>query len=351
MSSLNELTGKLKQGINLEMAETDNAARLLTDPSHSIEERRDFLLALHQKGESVEEVVAFARVFREFAKDPGLDDYAPKAIDIVGTGGSGSGGYNISSVTAMILAAGGITVLKHGNRAITSKSGAADFLTTLGIYIQDNPDVLRRSVERLNFCFFFAPSFHPSFKEIMPVRKALAEEGHRTIFNMLGPLINPARPAFQLLGVHGNHWVKPLADAMTQLLVKGGISVHCALSDGKPMDELSTAGSNRVSGIGRNADIDGWWDPVDFGFTPTSHEELTGGSPEENAALLEDMLKGNGRNGLMDTICLNAGTGFFLMEQARSIEAGCARAREILLGGELRDWLRIAREFYLPYAS
>ena len=214
MSHLQEITHILESGRDLTAAECATAAEQLPRPEVAPEDKKAFLTALHTKGESVEEVTAFAKVFRGLASDPQLSDIAAEAIDIVGTGGSGSKGFNISSTTAFILAAEGVKVLKHGNRAITSQSGSADFLGQHGIRMDTDPALLRAAVDELNFCFFFAPAFHPAFKEIMPIRMELAKEGQRTIFNILGPLINPAKPAHQLLGVFAPNWVKPLANAL-----------------------------------------------------------------------------------------------------------------------------------------
>ena len=161
----------------------------------------DFLLALAEKGETPAEVAAFAAGISSLAVDPGVSDWADRAIDVCGTGGDGSGTFNISTAVSFIVAAAGVPVFKHGNRSITSKCGSADLLEALGIRLDATAEQVRASLEAVSFCFFFAPAYHPAFKEIMPVRKALATEGKRTIFNLLGPLINPGKPAHQLLGV------------------------------------------------------------------------------------------------------------------------------------------------------
>jgi anthranilate phosphoribosyltransferase len=346
MADLTPLIRHVRTGIDLPEADCIRAAELLVradvDPLH----KQAFLEALHGKGESVEEVTAFARVFQRLSSDPQLSDLAVGAIDIVGTGGSGSQGFNISSVTAFIVAASGARVLKHGNRAVTSQSGAADFLGEFGIRMDTEPALLRKAVEELNFCFFFAPAFHPAFKEIIPVRKALAAAGKRTIFNILGPLINPARPTHQLLGVFAPHMVRPLAEALHQLGMERGLAVCCALNDGGNMDELTTAGANHVAGFGGMADLRATWRPADLGFPPTGAGDLRGGSAVENVALLEDILRGNGRPGLVDSLVLNAAAAFLILEKVDSISEGCALAREILLGGALRSWLRRAQAFY-----
>lgn len=341
-----EITAALEAGEHLEESVCMSAAEALTRGDVDPREKKAFLLALHAKGETVEEVTAFARVFRGLATDPQLGDVAGEAIDIVGTGGSGSRGFNISTVTSCILAASGQKVLKHGNRAITSKSGSADFLAELGVRMDTHPVLLRAAIEELNFCFFFAPAFHPAFKEIMPVRKELAAEGKRSIFNILGPLINPAMPAYQLLGVFHPDWVGSLARALHELGLKRGLAVCCELSGGGYMDELTTAGRNQIAGFGGLAGTAAGWEAVDAGFTAVDPASLQGGTAVENLILLEDILSGKGRPGLVDSLCLNAAAAFQIMERVNTLGEGCALAREILLGGALRDWLTRARAFY-----
>lgn len=346
MADLPALTRHLRNGLSLPEAESAMAAHALTHPDVPSAEKKAFLEALHLKGESVEEVTAFARVFQSLATDPQLADVAPEAIDIVGTGGTGSRGFNVSSVTAFVLAASGTKVLKHGNRAITSQSGSADFLAQHGIRMDTDPVLLRQAIQELNFCFFFAPAFHPAFKEIMPVRRELAAEGKRTIFNILGPLINPARPAYQLLGVFSPAWVRPLASALDKLQLTRGLAVCCELSNGGLMDEFTTAGRNQVHGFGSLADLRETWDPAGLGFPPASPDDLVGGTAAENVAILEDILAGNGRPGLVDTLVLNAAAAFFIVEKVDSLGEGYALAREIILGGALRTWLERAHAFY-----
>lgn len=346
MSELTALTAALRSGDLLDEASARLAARALADAATPAEAKRDFLLALHRGGETVEVVTAFAEVFREFALDPGLGDFARRAIDIVGTGGSGSGGYNVSSATAVIVAACGQPVLKHGNRAVTSKSGAADFLGLLGVTVQSDPAILRRCVEELQFCFFFAPAFHPAFKSIMPVRLELAQAGQRTIFNILGPLINPARPTRQLLGVFSPDWVEPLAAALTRLGVERGVAVHSVLDDGRGMDELTAAGVNHVAGIGAYHELDGPWRADRVGLAVQPAASVSGGSPEENVAAFRALLAGDDPTGLGETLVLNAGIALHLAEAVPDLAAGIALAREALADGRVARWLERARAFY-----
>jgi anthranilate phosphoribosyltransferase len=346
MSDFPKITEQLRYGVDLNEAECAAAAEALTRPDVDPAQKKSFLVALHDKGESVEEVTTFAKVFRKLAMDPLLSDVAPEAIDIVGTGGSGSKGYNVSSVTAFIVAASGAKVLKHGNRAITSQSGSADFLTAWGIRMDTDPALLRQAIEELNFCFFFAPAFHPAFKEIMPVRKEMAAEGKRSIFNILGPLINPAKPAYQLLGVFSPSWVKPLSKSLHALGLKRGLTVCCQLPGGLNMDEFTTAGENHVSGFGSLASLQETWDAAGLGLPPAGINALLGGSATENKAMLEDILEGNGRPGLVDTLVLNAAAAFLILDKVDTLAEGQSLAREILLGGALRAWLDKAQAFY-----
>ena len=177
------------------------AAAALAASEASDEVKGAFLLALAAKGETAAEVAAFATAFRARAINPGVEAWADQAIDIVGTGGDHAGGFNISSMVVLTLASAGVTVMKHGNRGITSKCGSADLLAALGVNLEAPPEVVRRALTELGFVFFFAPAYHPTFKNIGPVRKMLAARGQRTVFNILGPLINPGRPAHVLLGV------------------------------------------------------------------------------------------------------------------------------------------------------
>lgn len=345
MDTLSALTSKMCAGSDLTIAEAESAARYLAEEGISAGDKKDFLKALSTKKETVAEVAAFARVYRSLALDSGLSVYADSAIDIVGTGGTGCQGYNISSVSAMIVAASGIKVLKHGNRAITSKSGSADFLSHLGLPLSSDIHVLQESITDLNFCFFFAPAFHPAFKHIMPVRKLLAEEGRRSIFNILGPLINPAKPTKQLLGVFDSRWVKPLADALTELGMQRGLSVNSSGGDMRS-DELTTCGVNRVSGIGELSGIDTEWNAEDFGLDQSDWDDVKGGTAEENLEILRAMMGGSGPKGLVDTIALNAGAALWIAGSAKDIREGISHANTILRGGMLQAWMdKVATHF------
>jgi len=350
VASLAELITLARAPAGLKREDARRAASLLVESEVSADEKKDLLVAMNQRGETPEELAAFAGIFRELARDPGLADYAGQAIDIVGTGGDQSGSFNISSTAAFVVAAAGVPVLKHGNRSITSKCGSADLIAAVGVDLEASLPTLRRSVQELNFAFFFAPAFHPAFKEIMPVRKALGEKGQRTIFNLLGPLINPSRPAHQLLGVFPARWVTPMATALESVGLKRGLVVHCDLGDDLGMDELSTAGLNYAQGVGELKELS--WNRdfplalADTGMNPCDRADLRGGDLQGNLEILHELIAGRGPKGLEDTVSLNAGAALWAVGRCGGWREGVAVAREILIGGALRRWLTQLKEFY-----
>jgi len=321
-------------------------AQGLASPEHPDDLKKSLLTALADKGESVTEVTAFAATFRGLARDPEVSEWASHAIDVCGTGGDHSGSFNISTVVSFMVAAAGAPVFKHGNRSITSQCGSADLLEAVGIRLQSDPDTIRQSLKTINFCFFFAPDYHPAFKAIMPVRKALAGEGRRSIFNILGPLINPGRPAHQLLGVFAESWVKSLAQTLNCLGLKRGLVAHSVLGDDRGMDELTCAGDNRVAGCGELADVDTLWTPESLDLERCAIEDLAGGDAGENCRLLMDIADNRGPQGLRDTICLNTGAALWVADKVDTVSSGIKSARQIMADGSLKGWLDAARSFY-----
>jgi len=354
METLEQLTGRVRRGAALDTASAASAARQLADEGVEAAGKADFLRALAAKGETAVEVAAFASTFRELAVDPGVEAWADRAVDVCGTGGDGFGTFNISTAVSFIVAADGVPVFKHGNRSITSKCGSADLLEALGFELQAPPERIREGLERLNFCFFFAPAFHPAFKAIMPVRKALAAEGRRTVFNLLGPLINPGRPAQQLLGVFSPDWVEPLADALGSLGLKAGLVVHGQPEPGAALDELSCAGSNLHAGFGRLAAHRGRLAPADCGLPTCAPSELKGGDVAANLRLLEalfDPACDDVPKGLVDSVRLNAGAALWSAGAAEDLASGIARGGELLDSGAAREWLGRARDFHRKFKT
>jgi len=240
---LESLTERLAQGGSLSDAQVRAAISQLIDQGVAVETKADFLAALARKGETIEEIAAFARELREKSVRPPLDaaTRAREILDVCGTGGDRLGTFNISTTVAIIAAAAGVTVAKHGNRAITSQAGSADVLEALGIRIDLEPETAARMLREHHFAFFFAPKYHPAFKHIGPARKLCAERGQRTIFNFLGPLLNPARPGAQLVGVPRAELCEPIARVLQMLGVRRGMVVSGRVGDAH-LDELSTLG-------------------------------------------------------------------------------------------------------------
>lgn len=346
MSTLADLTHQLTAPRDLIPAEIEIAAAALAATAESDEAKAAFLSALSAKGETAEEVAAFARAFRARANNPAVEPWAARAIDIVGTGGDHAGGFNISSLVVLVLASAGVTVMKHGNRGITSKCGSADLLSALGVNLEAPPEKLHRALDELGFVFFFAPAYHPAFKHIAPVRKALAARGQRSVFNILGPLINPGRPAHILLGVYSPLWVPKLASALDSLGTKAGLAAHGVLAADRGIDELTTATPNRVRGIGGLRDIDAEWNANEFGLPVAPFAELQGGDLAANVALTEALLAGRGPAGLVDTIALNAAVAMWIVGKTATVREGIAPARELLLGGAVAKKIAATKEFY-----
>lgn len=346
MSDLVSLTEKLQQQENLLPEEAVAAAHILAAPEAPASEKEVFLTALAAKGETAGEVAAFARIFRGLARDPEVGEWSGRAIDVCGTGGDKMGTFNISTTVMFVLAAGGVPVLKHGNRSITSRCGSADLLAALGVPMDGDPSLFQRSLRELNFTFFFAPAFHPAFKAIMPVRQALAKRGQRTIFNILGPLINPGRPACQLLGVFAAPWMPVMASALDAMELRNGFVAHCRLDDGRGMDELSCAGTNLVLGFGRSRGRAEEWPTSSFGLREAALSDLDGGDVLRNEELFRKVIRNEAPTGLEDSILLNSAIGFYTVEKVKSVEEGIELARDLLRSGEVAKLVERTTEFY-----
>lgn len=346
MSVLGDLTAQLAQQNHLTSAQATDAAAALASADIPDDEKMAFLAALARKGETPTELAAFAAYFRTQALDPGVEEWAPRAIDVVGTGGDHAGGFNISSLVTLVLASAGVVVMKHGNRGITSKCGSADLLAALGVDLEASPGKLRGALRELGYCFFFAPAHHPAFKRIAPVRKALAAQGQRTVFNILGPLINPGRPGRTLLGVSAAGLVENLAKVLDLLAADSALVVHGVITPDRGIDELTTATENHVRGAGRLRGFGATWRAGDFGLAHAPFQELQGGDVTANVAIVETILAGRGPTGLVDTIVLNAAVGLWLSGRAATVREGLAPARELLLGGAVARKIAATREYY-----
>ena len=271
-----------------------------------------FLTALQVKIETVPEIAGAAKVMRE--KSEKVKVNKSNIIDTCGTGGDGSETFNISTAVAFVVAGAGLTVAKHGNRAVSSRSGSADVLKCLGINIDASLPTVERCIEEVGIGFLFAPLMHKAMKHAAVVRKEL---GFRTIFNLLGPLTNPAGARVQLLGVFDSKWVSPLAEVLRDLGSQRALVVHGI--DG--LDEITLTGETQVAEL-KNGDITSFSiDPKDFGYSLCSNEDLKGGTPEENAFLIRNILNGD-QSPKTDIVILNAAAALYAGGKAESISQG-----------------------------
>ena len=309
------------------------AVAALTDPAVPDAHKANFLRALLARGETPVEIAGFAQALLSRAVDPGLDAarLPGPMLDVCGTGGDQLGLFNVSTTAAFVLAAGGACVVKHGNRAVTSKSGGADVLAALGVPLELSPAGLRRSLEETGFGFLFAPFYHPAFRAVVPARRLLAAEGIGTVFNLLGPLLNPARPAHQLVGIFSPELTHVYAEVLQRLGRRSAWVVHGAGG----MDELSTFGETRVSRfVGEQGIIDEGLNPEDAGLSRTADLEiLRGGDAEANARTLVGILAGEIVDARCELVLLNAAAGFVVAGLEGSLAAGVARARKAIGSG------------------
>jgi anthranilate phosphoribosyltransferase len=288
-----------------------------------------FLTALHIKGETVPEIVGAARVMR--AKAEKLDIESTPLVDTCGTGGDGADTFNISTASALVTAGAGVNVAKHGNRAVSSRSGSADVLKCLGLNLDANLSTVKRCVDEAGIGFLFAPLMHKAMKHAVGVRKEL---GFRTIFNLLGPLTNPARAQAQVLGVFDAKWVQPLAEVLRDLGCGHALVVHG--SDG--LDEITLTGESQVSEL-KNGKVTSYViDPEKLGFKYCSSEDLKGGTPEENADIIHKLLNGVG-GPRRDIVVLNSAAAIYVAGKADSIELGIQLAIDAIESGKARDKL------------
>ena len=282
-----------------------------------------YLTALALKGETIDEITASAAAMRAHGTKL-LHDM--DVLEIVGTGGDGANSFNISTTSALVIAAGGVPVAKHGNRAASSKSGAADVLEALGVKITVSPEESARILKKINICFLFAQNYHFAMKYVAPIRKEL---GIRTVFNILGPLSNPAGANMELMGVYDETLVEPLAQVMAKLGVVKGMVVYGQ----DKLDEISMSAPTTVCEI-----RDGWFQsyqirPEQFGYNSCAKEELAGGTPEENAQITRDILEGREKGPKRQAVCLNAGASLYITGKAKTIEEGVRMAESLIDSG------------------
>lgn len=292
-------------------------------------QKASFLTALSMKGETIDEITSAAKVLRSHC-ERFLNDM--DVLEIVGTGGDGSNTINISTLSSVVVSAAGIPVAKHGNRAASSKCGTADCLEALGVKIDCAPGRSAQILKDINLCFLFAQKYHPAMRFVGAVRK---EMGIRTLFNVLGPLANPAGATMQLFGVYSEELVEPLAHVLRNLGVKRAMVVYGRDS----MDEISLSAETKVCEF-KNDEFKSYViKPEDLGLTRCNKEDLIGGTPQENAAIVNDIL-GGAKGPKTDVVLLNAGAAIYLASDGITLKDGIEKAREIIVSGKAKKQLK-----------
>jgi anthranilate phosphoribosyltransferase len=319
----------------------------LLDPGAPDGLKESLLASLARKGETPAEIAGFVEFFLAHAVDPQLGSLSlpGPTLDVCGTGGDRLDLFNVSTTSMFVAAAAGAVVVKHGNRGITSKSGGADVLEALGIRIDLDPVGFRRCIESAGVGFLFAPLYHPAFKSVVAVRKALAGKGVSTLFNLIGPLLNPARPEFQLLGVFRQDLCPSFAAILRRLGRRGAWVVHGSTRDGGSVDEVSLMGPSRIcraqgGGVSEEFVIH----PQDFGLEVADVDTLRGGDAATNATILEAILSGRETGPRRDIVLLNAAAAIACCDLADDMNQGIAIAREAIASGAAAERLRRLRE-------
>jgi len=331
---IKDLVKELLQNKNLSSQQMKAAMNEILSGSTDTADIIAFLTSLNAKGETVEELTAAVEIMIKHIDSIIVD--RPNILDTCGTGGDKKGTFNISTVTAFVASGAGVTVAKHGNRSVSSRCGSADILEALGVNINMGKELIKRCLEEIGIAFLFAPNLHPAMKHVMPARKQIAS---KTMFNILGPLINPARATNQLIGVYSAEWTRTLA----QVLYNLG-TVHVLVVHGKDgLDEVTTTDKTIVSeaspGVFRDYEIS----PEDFGIKRASPLDLLGGSIEENVKIVLDIL--SGRTGpKRDIVLLNCGCAIYAADKARSIEEGIKLAAQSLDSGKAMQKLELLKE-------
>ncbi|MDD5130395.1 MAG: anthranilate phosphoribosyltransferase [Candidatus Omnitrophica bacterium] len=296
-----------------------------------------FLASLNEKGETVAELTAAVNVMLQYVEPIIVDK--PNILDTCGTGGDKKGTFNISTMAALVASGAGVTVAKHGNRSVSSKCGSADILEALGVKISMDAAKIKKCLEEIGIAFLFAPNLHPAMRYVMPARKQIAQ---KTIFNILGPLINPARATNQLIGVYSQDWVRPLAEVLHNLGSQHVLVVHGA--DG--LDEVTTTDKTFVTEVKNGSFKDYEITPEDFGLKRASPDNLAGGSIIENVKIAQSILEGE-PGSQRDIILLNAACAIYAADKADTIAQGIKLAEESIDSQAAAGKLKLLKEYSL----
>lgn len=323
-----------KEDIGYDMAK-EVMNEIMSDQASEVQ-KSAYLTALSMKGETIDEITASAEEMRNHCIRL-LHDM--DVLEIVGTGGDGANTFNISTTSSLVIASGGVPVAKHGNRAASSKSGAADVLEALGVNITVSPEKSAKILEEIGICFLFAQNYHIAMKYVGPVRKEL---GIRTIFNILGPLANPAGANMELMGVYDEELVEPLAKVLFNLGVKNAMVVYGQ----DKLDEISMSAPTTVCEIKDGVFSNYVIQPEDFGYTRCKKEDLVGGTPAENAEITKAILNGE-KGPKRDAVALNSGAALYIAGKAASLQEGVKMAEELIDSGKAKEKL----EEFIRYSN
>ena len=340
------LLAKLRSS-DLNSSDVAYAVTMLLSDKVSAENKAAFLTALHAKGETAEEIAAFVNQLIERAVDPMIEpaNLPGPMIDVCGTGGDGLDLFNVSTTVMFILAGGGAVVVKHGNRSVTSCCGSADVLEALGVTLEWRPEDLKECVERLGVGFIYARQYHPAFRALAEMRAQLARRNQRTVFNLLGPLLNPARPPRQLIGVYMPRLTTVFAEVLRRLGRERAWVVHGRTENDCGMDDISTSGATTLAELSdgkvNSAVLDCRW----LGIPEASLADLRGGRAEENARTLTGILSGEVQGAKRDLAVVNAAGGFVVAGLARDMGEGIALAREQIDNGRAWEKLRAMQSY------
>ena len=329
---------KLSKKEDLTYDEAEAVMNEIMDGAATPVQMSSYLTALSMKGETIDEITASAAGMRAHCIKL-LHDM--DVLEIVGTGGDGANSFNISTTSSLVIAAGGVPVAKHGNRAASSKSGAADVLEALGVKITISPEKSAEILKKINICFLFAQNYHIAMKYVAPIRKEL---GIRTVFNILGPLSNPAGANMELMGVYDQALVEPLAQVMMKLGVERGMVVFGQ----DKLDEISMSSATSVCEIKDGTLKSFEITPEQFGYTRCDKEALVGGTPAENAQITKAIVNGTEKGPKRQAVCLNAGAALYIAGKAETIEAGVKLAENLIDSGaaaaKLEEFIRLSNE-------
>ncbi len=332
--ALKKYIAKTADGNHLTEEEAENAMNIIMSDGATDAQIAALLMAMRRNGETIEEITGFARIMRRKAN---IVPAAKSAVDIVGTGGDVAGTFNISTTASFVIAGTGLNVAKHGNRSVSSKSGAADVLEALGVKLNLTPAMASACMKETGIAFLFAQSFHKAMRFVAPARR---ETGVRTVFNILGPLANPALSDYILLGVYDEKLLEIMAKVLMNLGVKGAMIVY-----GNGLDEVTVSGITKVCELRDKKLIKYEINPEDYGIKISPKSEIVGGSPAENAQITLNILNGTERGAKRDIVLLNAGCAIYCTGAAASIDEGISMARESIDSGKALAKFEKMKEF------